>query len=133
MPDDDAGSGFSEDSRHSVDMQQLDVPQVEEPDDGLPFGPDDFDGDDGYEGLLVKSLLMLIMMTVKTMKSLIGRSRRKKRTMLKMLILMISTGSCAVSSIRMSWVWKSPRNRLTVSSCMEMSLSHFRKTGRMAG
>lgn len=52
VPDDDAGSGFSEDSRHSVDMQRLDVPQAEEPDDGLPFGPDDFDGDDGYEGLV---------------------------------------------------------------------------------
>lgn len=55
-PDDDAGSGFSEDSRQSVDMRQLNTQMEDESDepdeDGLPFGADEFEGGDGYDDLV---------------------------------------------------------------------------------
>lgn len=51
--DDDAGSGFSEDSRQSADMRQLNTQMDDEPDeDGLPFGADEFEGGDGYDDLV---------------------------------------------------------------------------------
>lgn len=51
--DDDAGSGFSENSRQSVDMRQLNTQMEDEPDeDGLPFGADEFEGGDGYDDLV---------------------------------------------------------------------------------
>lgn len=55
-PDDDVGSGFSEDSRQSVDMRQLNTQMEDESDesdeDGLPFGADEFEGDDGYDDIV---------------------------------------------------------------------------------
>lgn len=53
--DDDAGSGFSEDSRNRTEMTQLGSQPAEDDDeDSTPFGADDFgdDGDDSYEDLV---------------------------------------------------------------------------------
>lgn len=54
--DEDAGSGFSEDSRQRVDMHQLDSQPEEEPEgDELPFGADDFEGGGEYDDIVGES------------------------------------------------------------------------------
>lgn len=54
--DEDAGSGFSEDSRQRVDMHQLDSQPEEEPEgDELPFGADDFEGSGEYDDIVGES------------------------------------------------------------------------------